>query len=104
MGALLAIGAFSFFHILINPTSGYRSDTSRTPLFTTLPLLVGFNLVSVALWAWFRFQRAASSGSQHRCLCRSPQRCWFAVGRNGHFVADLHRGWDDRPTCGPLRG
>lgn len=50
-GALLAIGAFAFFHILINPTSGYRSDTSRTPLFTTLPLLVGFSLVSVALWA-----------------------------------------------------
>lgn len=59
---MLAIGPFAFFHILINPASGYLSDTSRTPLFTTLALLVGFSLVSVAFWAWFRFREAASSG------------------------------------------
>jgi hypothetical protein len=57
-GALLAIGAFAFFHILINPTSGYLSDTSRTPLFTVVALLVGFSLVSVAFWAWFRFRES----------------------------------------------
>ena len=55
-GVLLAIGAFAFFHILINPASGYLSDTSRTPLFTVLALLIGFSLVSVAFWAWFRFR------------------------------------------------
>jgi hypothetical protein len=53
---LLAIGAFAFFHILINPASGYLSDTSRTPLFTVVALLIGFGLVSVAFWAWFRFR------------------------------------------------
>jgi hypothetical protein len=53
---LLGIGAFAFFHILINPASGYLSDTSRTPLFTILALLVGFGAVSVAFWAWFRFR------------------------------------------------
>lgn len=55
-GALLAIGAFAFFHVLINPSSGYLSDTSRTPLFTVVALLVGFSLISVAFWAWFRFR------------------------------------------------
>lgn len=53
---LLAVGAFAFFHILINPASGYLSDTSRAPLFTVLGLLLGFSLVSVAFWAWFRFR------------------------------------------------
>jgi hypothetical protein len=55
-GVLLAIGAFAFFHILINPASGYLSDTSRTPLLTVVSLLVGFSLLSVAFWAWFRFR------------------------------------------------
>ena len=50
-GALLVIGASAFFHILINPASGYLSDTSRTPLFTALALLVGFAAVSIAVWA-----------------------------------------------------
>lgn len=55
---LLLIGAFAFFHILINSASGYLSDTSRTPLLTVVALLVGFSLVSVAFWAWFRFRPA----------------------------------------------
>lgn len=62
-GALLALGAFAFFHILINPASGYLSDTSRTPLFTVLGLLVGFSAVSVAFWAWFRFRDHPSEPS-----------------------------------------
>jgi hypothetical protein len=53
---ILLLGAFAFFHILINPASGYLSDTSRTPLFTVVALLLGFSLVSVAFWAWFRFR------------------------------------------------
>ena len=67
---LLGIGAFAFFHILINPASGYLADTSRTPLLTTIALLVGFGLVSVAFWGWFRFRdpragaRPAATGPQ----------------------------------------
>jgi len=56
-GALLGLGAFAFFHVLINPASGYLSDTSRTPLLTVVALLIGFSVVSVAFWAWFRFRR-----------------------------------------------
>ena len=55
-GGLLLVGAFAFFHILINPASGYLSDSSRTPLFTVVGLLLGFSFVSVAFWAWFRFR------------------------------------------------
>jgi hypothetical protein len=58
---LLGVGAFAFFHILVNPASGYLSDTSATPLFTVVSLLVGFSLVSVAFWAWFRFRGGPSS-------------------------------------------
>jgi hypothetical protein len=56
-GALLLIGSFAFFHILINPVSGYLADTTRTPLFTIVALLVGFGVVAVAFWAWFRFRQ-----------------------------------------------
>ena len=59
-GFLLALGAFAFFHILINPASGYLSDTSRTPLLTVLVLLIGFSIVSGLFWAWFRFRTAES--------------------------------------------
>lgn len=54
--AILASGAFTFFHILVNPASGYLSDSTRTPLVTVLALFVGFGLISVGFWAWFRFR------------------------------------------------
>ncbi len=53
---LLGIGAFAFFHILINPASGYLADTTRGSLLTIVALLVGFGIVSVAFWSWFRFR------------------------------------------------
>jgi hypothetical protein len=55
-GGLLGVGAFAFFHVLINPTSGYLADSSRTPLLTVIALLVGFSVVSILFWAWFRFR------------------------------------------------
>lgn len=56
--AFLLVGAFAFFHILINPASGYLSDTSRTQLLTVIVLLVGFSLGSIIFWAWFRMRPA----------------------------------------------
>jgi hypothetical protein len=61
-GLLLGVGAFAFLHILVNPASGYLADTSRTPLFTVVALLLGFSIVSVAFWAWFRFRAPPSAG------------------------------------------
>jgi hypothetical protein len=55
-GGLLGVGAFAFFHVLINPTSGYLADSSRTPLLTVIALLIGFSAVSILFWAWFRFR------------------------------------------------
>jgi hypothetical protein len=51
---VLFIGAFGFFHILINPASGYLSSSARTPLFTIVALFVAFGLLSIAFWAYFR--------------------------------------------------
>lgn len=52
--ALLLVGAFCFFHILINPASGYLSSSARTPFLTIVGLFVAFGLLSVAFWAYFR--------------------------------------------------
>lgn len=62
--ALLGAGVFAFFHVLINPASGYLADTSRTPLLTTLALFVGFGLGSVAFWGWFRFRPSGDPARQ----------------------------------------
>ena len=52
--ALLFIGAFGLFHVLINPTSGYLNSTAQTPLFTIVALFLAFGLLSVGFWAYFR--------------------------------------------------
>lgn len=52
--ALLFVGAFCFFHILINPASGYLGSSATTPLFTMVALLVSFGVLSIAFWAYFR--------------------------------------------------
>ena len=56
-GALLLVSGFAFWHVLVNPTSGYLADSSRTPLVTIVGLLIFFSLGSVAFWAYFRFRR-----------------------------------------------
>ena len=53
---LFGIGVFGLLHVLVNPTSGYLADASRTPLLTIVVLFVGFALASVGLWAYFRFR------------------------------------------------
>ena len=55
-GVLIGLGIFGFAHVLLNPTSGYIADTTRTSFFTMIVLLVGFGLASVLFWAWFRFR------------------------------------------------
>jgi hypothetical protein len=57
---LLGVAAFGFCHILLNPTSGYLADSTRTSLFTVVLLLVGFGAASVLFWAYFRFRPARS--------------------------------------------
>ena len=53
---LLFLGTLGFLHIIVNPSAGYLVDSSSTPLVKALVLLIGFGLVSVSLWAWFRYR------------------------------------------------
>lgn len=53
--ALIGIAAFAFFHILINPQSGYLASSTRTSMTTVVGLLIGFGVVSIGFWAYFRF-------------------------------------------------
>lgn len=54
--ALLGIATFGFCHILLNPSSGYLADSTRTSLFTVIWLLAAFGGGSVLFWAYFRFR------------------------------------------------
>jgi len=56
-GALLIVSGLAFWHVLVNPTSGYLADSSRTPLVTIIGLLLFFGLGSAAFWAYFQFRR-----------------------------------------------
>lgn len=51
--ALLVFGWIAFGIVILNPTNGYLSDTTRTPLFTIVALLVLFSVGSVAFWYYF---------------------------------------------------
>ena len=53
---LLGIATFGFCHILLNPSSGYLADATRTSLFTVIWLLALFGGGSVLFWAYFRFR------------------------------------------------
>jgi hypothetical protein len=44
----------AFFHVLVNPQSGYLVNTALVPVVTTYGLLAFFTLVSLGLWGWFR--------------------------------------------------
>ncbi|HJU81566.1 MAG TPA: FGLLP motif-containing membrane protein, partial [Acidimicrobiia bacterium] len=48
------LALLAFFHVLVNPQSGYLVDTAVVPVATTYALLALFSLISVVLWAWFR--------------------------------------------------
>lgn len=63
--ALLALGMFGFAHVLMNPTTGYLADESRTPFLTIVLLLAFFGLASVLFWGYFRYRspRAEPLGS-----------------------------------------
>ena len=54
--ALMAVSAFAFFHVLVNPTSGYLVDSSRVPLLTTVALFAGFSALTLLTWLYFRLR------------------------------------------------
>ena len=54
--ALFAVSAFAFVAVLINPASGYLSNTRQIPLLVALALFTIFAIVSVGFWGYFRFR------------------------------------------------
>lgn len=54
---LFGASAFAFLHVLVNPSSGYLADTTLQPLGKVIALFVGFGLVSVLFWAFFRYRK-----------------------------------------------
>jgi hypothetical protein len=55
---LIGVGLLGFVHVLLNPTTGYLADDTRSSFLTMVFLLGFFAVASVAFWAWFRFRPA----------------------------------------------
>jgi hypothetical protein len=53
---VFGLGAYAFVHILLQPTSGYVADTAGASRFVVIALFVGFGVLSIAFWAYFRFR------------------------------------------------
>ncbi|MGH2407797.1 MAG: FGLLP motif-containing membrane protein [Candidatus Limnocylindrales bacterium] len=53
---LFVVSAFAFVAVLINPASGYLTNTRTVPLAVTVILFVAFAVFSVAFWAYFRYR------------------------------------------------
>ncbi|MGQ0848350.1 MAG: FGLLP motif-containing membrane protein [Actinomycetota bacterium] len=47
------VSVLLFFHVLVNPQSGYLIDTALVPVATTIGMLVLFGLISFGLWGYF---------------------------------------------------
>jgi hypothetical protein len=58
---LYAIGVLGFISILVNPTTGFLAPARQTSVFTAVALFVGFGLVSVLFWGYFRFRRRTAA-------------------------------------------
>jgi len=56
-GVLYALGVFAFLWIILNPSQGFVGTPSETSFFTAVALFVGFGVVSVLFWGYFRFRR-----------------------------------------------
>ena len=56
--ALFLAAGFAFAYILLNPTAGYLGTTRLSPLVPAVLLFVGFGIVSVLFWAYFRYRPA----------------------------------------------
>jgi outer membrane biosynthesis protein TonB len=51
---LWGAGLFTFFHILIGPTSGYVSELSPAAFIAALGVFAAFGAMSIATWLYFR--------------------------------------------------
>jgi hypothetical protein len=55
---LFAFAIFGYLLILVNPVNGYLSNDSIVPMMIGLVFLVGFGVISLGTWAYFRYRPA----------------------------------------------
>jgi hypothetical protein len=53
---LFFLGVFATVHVLLRPGSGYVGKASGTVTIGVMSLFAAFGLISVGLWAYFRFR------------------------------------------------
>jgi hypothetical protein len=57
---IYAVVVFAFVQLVVHPEFAGRDAT--TPLWVWLGLFVGFGLISVLFWAYFRFRHSEGEG------------------------------------------
>jgi len=62
--ALFALAIFGYLLILVDPANGYLSSSSQGPMIIGICFLVGFGIVSIGTWAYFRYRPARSGGDR----------------------------------------
>ena len=55
------VGLFAFVWIILNPKNGFAGATNQAGFVTAAWLFIGFGLVSIAFWAYFRVRPALAS-------------------------------------------
>jgi hypothetical protein len=55
--AVYGIAMFLFVHVMLRPGNNYIADSSDVSYATVLILFGSFGVLSVALWAFFRFRK-----------------------------------------------
>jgi hypothetical protein len=60
---LIGFGWIAFLIVILNPQNGYLSDSTRTPLFTIVALLVVFSVGSFLFWNYFRRNPTVAGGT-----------------------------------------
>jgi len=53
---LTAVTLYLFVHVLLVPSGGYLGQSTTATTNVTIALFVGFAVLSMGFWAWFRFR------------------------------------------------
>jgi hypothetical protein len=61
---VFALAIFGYLLILVDPANGYLSADSKAPIVVGIVFLVGFGMVSLGTWAYFRYRPARTDGDR----------------------------------------